>query len=96
MSRFLQRSWSRASTRAAAVWTVVYIVVWATGQRFDTRYLNYGWQLIPWDVLSNDPLRSVWYLHVQPPLWNAFLGGLAWITPFGDSLVMQVAIALIG
>lgn len=96
MSRFLQRSWSRASTRAAAVWAVVYIVVCATGQRFDTRYLNYGWQLIPWDVLSNDPLRSVWYLHVQPPLWNAFLGGLAWITPFGDSLVMQVAIALIG
>ena len=92
----LGRTLTRAGARAAAVWAVVYIVVCATGQRFDTRYLGYGWQLIPWDVLSNDPLGSVWYLHVQPPLWNLFLGGLAWVSPVGDSVTLQLAMAIIG
>ena len=96
MSHVFARFWSRAGVRAAAVWGVVYIVVCATGQRFDTRYLGYGWQLIPWDVLSADPVRSVWYLHVQPPLWNLFLGGLAWASPLGDSITLQAAMAAIG
>jgi len=74
----------------------VYLAVCVTGQRFDARYLGYGWQLIPWDVLSSDPLRSVWYLHVQPPLWNLFLGGVAWLSPLGDSITLQVAMAVIG
>lgn len=95
-----RRSWarlaSRASSRAAALWIAVYVLVCATGQRFDARYLGYGWQLIPWDVLSTDPVRSVWFLHVQPPLWNLLLGGTAWLSPFGDSITLQAMMALIG
>lgn len=90
------RSMVRAGARAAAIWGLIYVLVCLTGQRFDPRYLGYGWQLIPWDVLSADPLRSVWYLHVQPPLWNLFLGGLARVSPFGDSMTLQVAMAVIG
>lgn len=93
---FVRRCWNRAGSRAAAIWFGAYMVVCATGQRFDARYLGYGWQLIPWDVLSTDPIRSVWYLHVQPPLWNLVLGGLAWVSPFGDSATLQVLMAVIG
>src|SRR4051812_13435181 len=32
--------------------------------------LQVSWQLIDIDVLRHDPLRSVWYLHTQPPLHN--------------------------
>ena len=88
--------WSLAGPRAAAAWFAVYVLACLTGQRFNTDYLNYGWQLIPWDVLSTDPLRSVFYLHIQPPLWNLFLGTTAWLSPFSDRVTLQVLMALIG
>ena len=88
--------WSHAGPRAAAAWFAVYVLACLTGQRFNTDYLNYGWQLIPWDVLSTDPLRSVFYLHIQPPLWNLFLGTTAWLSPFSDRVTLQVLMALIG
>ena len=88
--------WSHAGPRAAAAWFAVYVLACLTGQRFNTDYLNYGWQLIPWDVLSTDPLRSVFYLHIQPPLWNLFLGTTAWMSPFSDRVTLQVLMALIG
>ncbi len=81
---------------AAGGWLLIYALVWATGQRFKTAYLDYGWQLIPWDVLSHDPLRSVWYLHIQPPFWNLALGGLAWSSPFSDAITLQALQAAIG
>ena len=87
---------ARVGARAGAVWFAVYLLVCLTGQRFDAGYLGYGWQLIPWDILSSDPLRSVWYLHVQPPLWNLLLGGTAWLSPFGDAKTLQMLMALIG
>jgi hypothetical protein len=73
-----RKLWSHAGPRAAVSWVLVYVVVCLTGQKFSTDYLNIGWQLIPWDILSTDPLRSVAYLHVQPPLWNLILGTTAW------------------
>ena len=88
--------WSHAGPRAAVAWFAVYVLACLTGQRFNTDYLNYGWQLIPWDVLSTDPLRSVFYLHIQPPLWNLLLGTTAWMSPFSDRVTLQVLMALIG
>lgn len=99
--RYLSRArleglWRHAGPRAAVGWLVAYVAVCATGQRFDPSYLNYGWQLIPWDILSTDPLRSVWYLHVQPPLWNLLLGSAARLSPFGDAVTLQVVMAAFG
>lgn len=81
---------------SGAVWAAVYLIVCLTGQRFSTAYLDYGWQIIPWDTLSSDPVRSVWYLHVQPPLWNLVLGGLAWLSPVSDAFTLQVLMAGFG
>jgi len=82
--------------QAALLWLAVYVVVSTTGHRFDARYLGYGWQLIPWDILSSDPWRSLWYLHVQPPLWNAALGISAWVSPASDALTLQILMAGFG
>jgi hypothetical protein len=91
-----QRLWQHAGPRAGLAWLCVYLTVGVTGQNFNTAYLGFGWQLIPWDILSHDPIRSVWYLHVQPPLWNLLLGGSAWVSPFSDRLTLQVIMALCG
>lgn len=84
------------AARAGAIWLAVYSAVCWSGQDFDPRYLDYGWQLIPWDILSSDPWRSIWYLHVQPPLWNATLGIAAWLSPIGDATTVQVVMAAFG
>ena len=90
------RLWTHAGPRAATAWFCMYLMVIITGQMFNTDYLNFGWQLIPWDILSTDPLRSVFYLHIQPPLWNLLLGTTAWLSPFSDRLTLQVLMAIIG
>ena len=85
-----------ASFPAATIWLGGYLMVFLTGVDFNTSYLDYGWQLVPWDVLSADPIKSVWYLHVQPPLWNLALGLPAWISPFSDARTLQTVMLFIG
>ncbi|MEN9803666.1 MAG: hypothetical protein RIS41_513 [Actinomycetota bacterium] len=80
---------SSAVLPAVSIWSAVYAALVVTGVGFDTGYLNYGWQLIPWDVLTSDPWRSLWYLHVQPPGWNLFLGAPSWISPLSDRVTVQ-------
>lgn len=87
---------SSAAVPAALVWFVVYVSLVVTGVGFDNGYLNYGWQLVPWDVLTTDPLRSVWYLHVQPPGWNLFLGLPSWISPWSDRITIQALMFVVG
>ncbi len=86
---FRDRLRSRPDFAAAAGWVLGYLAITATGQGFDTGYLDYGWQIVPWSVLSRDPFASVWYLHIQPPLWNLTLGLAAKISPFSDSLTLR-------
>jgi hypothetical protein len=81
---------------AALGWLAVYALVVISGQRFSTAYLNFGWQLIPWDVLTENPWSSVWYLHIQPPLWNLLLGVAAWASPLSDAVTLQVVMACFG
>jgi len=88
--------WRRPALLAAAGWWAIYLAVWGSGQRFDDAYLGYGWQLVPWDILSDNPLRSVWFLHIQPPLWNLTLGSAGWLSPFTDAITLQFLQAVIG
>jgi len=44
------------------------------GVRFDASTLPWFWQYLDPAWLSGDLMRSLWYLHAQPPLFNAFLG----------------------
>jgi len=45
-----------------------------SGVRFDTSPLPWFWQYLDPPLLRSDLASSLWYLHAQPPLFNAFLG----------------------
>ena len=44
---------------------------------------SWFWQNIPTDLLRDRALESLWWLHAQPPLWNAL--GAVLIKVFGDA-----------
>lgn len=79
----------RGAAVTTSLFAVAYTALCATGQAFSTAYLQYGWQIVPWSVLRDDPLGSVWYLHTQPPLWNLVLGGAAKLSPLSDALTLR-------
>src|SRR5690606_32986339 len=37
-----------------------------------------SWQVLDLRTLGADPLGSLWYLHVQPPLHNAVVAAAVW------------------
>jgi len=70
----------------------------AGGAGIDRRSLEVSWQLIDLGVLRDDPLGSIWYLHVQPPLYNLVVGSvLRWApTPeLGTLFVLYVVCLLV-
>ncbi len=65
--------------------TVVFfasrLVFFALGVRFDMTPLVEYWQYLDPRLLEDDLLRSVFYLHSQPPLFNLFLGSVLKLFP---------------
>ena len=56
---------------ALAVSRVIY---WQRGLRFDVGFVGSAMQVADWDLLRREPLSTAWYLHLQPPLFNLFVG----------------------
>ena len=56
------------------IFAVSRLFYWWIGVRFDAWALTNSWQLLPQDLLRNDLVGSLWYLHSQPPLFNAIVG----------------------
>jgi hypothetical protein len=94
----------RLVDRAGGPWTVATagaflayrLILVLGGARFSADYLDYGWQLVPVETLRDDPVRSVWYLHVQPPLFNATVGSVLRWSPLPDALSLQLAMLACG
>jgi hypothetical protein len=57
-----------------AVFAISRGAIRIAGVRFDTGPLAFFWQYADFDLLEHDLLRSLWYLHSQPPLYNLWLG----------------------
>jgi hypothetical protein len=61
--------------RAVVTITLVFVVsrlaAAAAGLRFDDGLLHNAYQLLDVRLLRDDPIRSIYYLHSQPPLFNA-------------------------
>jgi len=46
---------------------------------FDASSLGWFWQYVDPPMLRADPWGSVFYHHVQPPLWNLYLAAALWL-----------------
>lgn len=57
-----------------AVFVVSRVLYWWAGVRFDPWAITNSWQLLPQDLLKHDLVRSLWYQHSQPPLFNLVVG----------------------
>jgi hypothetical protein len=64
-----------------AVFTASRLLAWAAGVRFDDSNLTWYWQFLDVELLRHDLVRSLWYLHAQPPLFNLLVGGVLKIAP---------------
>jgi hypothetical protein len=57
------------------------LAVYAAGVRFDSAPLGYFWQILDPELLRTRLLESLFYLHAQPPLFNAYLGAVLKLFP---------------
>jgi hypothetical protein len=66
------------------------------GLRFDSAILGY-WHVLDLPLLRSDLLRSVFYLHSQPPLYNLALGiVLKWVPEAVAPAVFEAAFLILG
>ncbi len=54
------------------------------------------WQNLPTDLLRDHPFQSLWYLHAQPPLWNALGAALLALFGTGQLAALQTLQILLG
>jgi hypothetical protein len=89
----------RSYAMLCAAFATSRIAYFVAGVRFTTGSLQSAIQLLPERLLQHDLVRSLWYLHSQPPGFNAFVGILlhvpgdhTWV--FGATyLLMGLALA---
>jgi hypothetical protein len=66
------------------------------GVRMDMSPLGTYWQYLDPEILRGDYWRSLFYLHSQPPLFNAFLGAVVAIFPGHAETVFHLAYGACG
>jgi hypothetical protein len=69
------------------VFVVSRAAAYAVGLRFDDTLLHNAYQLLDVRLLRNEPFESIFYLHSQPPLFNALT---AVVVQLPDALVNTV------
>jgi len=79
---------ARAVLRSPLTWGLALhatsrVFFYAAGVRFDASTLPDFWQFVDPALLRDDLARSLFYLHSQPPLFNAFLGAVLKLAPRG-------------
>lgn len=69
--------------------------VWAAGNGFVTEqlYPRSGWHLADPVELRQNPFGPLWDMHIQPPLFNVFVGVVLRWSPLRDALSFQILFA---
>ena len=73
-----------------ALFILSRVIYYLLGIRFDADSIEWGYQLLDPYYLQTDLLRSIWYLHMQPPLYNLLLGLVLKFFPGHVSFVLHV------
>lgn len=71
-------------------------VLYWMGLRFEASGLEWYWQFLEPELLANDLLRSLYYLHMQPPLFNLFLGVMLKCFPGNLAAAFAVVYLVLG
>lgn len=66
------------------------------GIRFDTSTLHSAWQFLDVNLLRHNLLQSVYYLHIQPPLFNLFLGSILKLFPNNEVVAFHWTYLFLG
>jgi len=72
------------------------LLMFAVGMNFNMNYLVTAWQNVDVWLLKNDLLRSIWYLHSQPPIFNLFTGVILKLFPVNFSIFFQLFFHFLG
>lgn len=81
--------------RAAAVFVASRLIYFALGVRFISGQLQ-AWQFLDPALLRHDLLRSVFFQHSQPPLFNLLTGGVLQVAGSASNLAFQALFLLLG
>jgi hypothetical protein len=73
-----------------AVFAVSRVLYFLAGLRFDDRPVRGFWQMIDPALMRTDLLRSMWYLHMQPPGYNFAVGLIVKLFPDHFGVVLWV------
>ncbi len=68
----------------------------AAGMRFDDSPLESFWQYLDPELLRHDLARSLFYLHAQPPAYNAWVGLVLKLFPGLERGAFAAAFAILG
>ncbi len=96
MTRFFPpvRRWALPAAMLAA-FVASRVLASRSGMIYDISPITYAWQIVDPVHLQARPLESLWYLHTQPPLFNAFLAaGLA--VPLDTAVTFRILFSAMG
>ena len=79
----------------AGIYVASREVLHRAGVQFDSFGIQEYWQILPVDLLQREPWTSLWYLHAQPPLFNALLA-LAFQLGDWPEDILRAGFAVIG
>src|SRR3989338_9189934 len=79
-----------------AIFIISRVILFSQGVHFDTEPLFTYSHYIDVELLKNEPFVSLFYLHCQPPLFNAFLALIINSFPQNYPFVFQSTYLLMG
>lgn len=85
-----------ARSMLLAVFVLVEVASHVAGMTFDVSTLPGTWQFLDQSLLAHDLLRSLWYLHSQPPAFNLFLGIVLKVAGSHAPIVFHAAFLAMG
>lgn len=86
----------RPAAAAVFAFAASRLAFFLLGVRFDADPLGRYFQFVDPDLLETRLLESLWYLHSQPPLFNAFLGVVLKVAGGHSTPVFAVFFLLVG
>ncbi len=81
---------------AIFIFLISRFIYYSFGIKFDANPIYWYHQYLDLELLKNNLIESIYYLHSQPPLFNLFLGVVVKISPQNFAILFNIIYFLIG